>query len=93
MEDYDQDWLNIYNDTEHSSGQDPLLDDIASCDTTTCDDEEAKGGLLSFSLLIVGYFTFFFVAEIGETEGAAATSVRQAFKTLVISYLLQRLLF
>lgn len=60
MEDYDQDWLNIYNDTEHSSGQDPLLDDIASCDTTTCDDEEARGGLLSFSLLIVGYFTSFF---------------------------------
>ena len=50
MEDYDQDWLNIYNDTEHSSGQDPLLDDIASCDTTTCDDEEARGGLLSLSL-------------------------------------------
>jgi len=71
MEDYDQDWLNIYNDTEHSSGQDPLLDDIASCDTKTCD-EEAE--------------------DIGETGGSAATSVRQAFKTLVISYLLQRLL-
>ena len=38
------------------------------------------------------FYFFFFVAEIGETEGSAATSVRQAFKTLVISYLLQRLL-
>ena len=53
MEDYDQDWLNIYNDTEHSSGQGPLLDDIASCDTKTCD-EEAEG-IAQFRRQIFGY--------------------------------------